>query len=741
MASSKLEKAINYLSATNGNRIYKSLDYKAFLSFMSSEPEKVLRNVFQLFHDMIKAYVCRGEDEYPEDPESINYVSYDCNQLLVEGSDYPFFADRLFANRLMNLVDSLKRSAQQNKIYIFKGPPGSGKSTFLNNLLRKFEEYTHTREGINFKTVWKIDPRKFGVDINKLNMNGSEEIVEVPCPCFDHPILMIPKQYRSQFFEQIFRGEEFRDKLFQDKEYDWIWRQEPCTICSSLYNAVLEKLKDPWLVFEMIYAHPHQFNRRLGEGITVFTAGDKPLKNRHLSNPEIQKRLDTLFKDSNRVKYIFSQYARTNNGLFALMDIKSNNQTRLMDLHNIISEGVHKVNEVEESVNSLFLAVMNPEDQEEIKDVQSFEDRIEYIKIPYVMDIYTEVEIYRNIFGPQIEKSFLPGILHNFARIIISTRLNRYSPALTEWIDYPRRYREYCDENLQLLKMEIFSGNIPNWLTEQDRKLFNAEIRRKIIAEGEAEGDRGISGRESIKIFNDFYSRYTKNNSLINIKTLCNFFKKAPPELKDLIPENFLEAIVKLYNYSVLQEVKECLYYYNEERISRDIQNYLFAVNFEPECFAECRFTGEKLEISDDFFENIERRLLSANEGKKARLSFREETQKRYSSFTLPQEIVHDKKDIRRTNLYNELYERYVYNLKDKVMDPFIENENFRRAIKDYDGEEFKSYDKRIQEDINFLINNLCDKFGYTPEGAKEVGIYVVDNDLPQKFSLERDLR
>lgn len=735
MTSENSQKAIEYLSSIDGNRIYDTMSYDQFIEFFYINPTRVLRNIFQLFHDMIKNFIGQGTQEYPEDPESINYVHYDCTKLFVEGTDSPFFADRLFANRLMHLVEALKRSAQQNKIYIFRGPPGSGKSTFLNNLLKKFEEFTAQEEGLILRTIWRLDPILLGLERGSLNGLG-EDCIEIPCPSYDHPILMIPKSHRYDFFQNMFQGTQFGETLFSKKEYDWLWRDEACTVCSSLYQAVLEKVRDPWKVFEMIYARPYNFNRRLGEGINVFTPGDKPLKQNSIRNPELQKRINTLFKDSNRVKYIFSQYAKTNNGVYALMDIKSHNKTRLMELHNIISEGIHKVEELEESVNSLFLAVMNPEDQKMFQDIQSFEDRIEYIKIPYVMDVHTEVEIYRNIFGNQIEMKFLPGILHHFARVIISTRLNHESPALLEWLERPRKYRRYCDENLHLLKMEIYSGKIPVWLTEDDKNRFTAERRRKIIAEGEREGEKGISGRESIKIFNEFFSKYAKNGKLINMTTLINFFRHCPSDIQKLIPENFLESLVKFYNYNVLQEVKESLYYYNEDRISRDIQNYLFAINFESGDSAMCHYTQEKLDITEEFFEHIEQRLLGAREGKLIRLAFREDTQKKYASNTLPQEILQEKKELCQTKLYQDLYNRYVFNLKENVLDPFLDNENFRRAIKDFESEDFKSYDKRIQEDVTFLINNLCEKFDYTPEGAKEICIHVVDHGLARRFEI-----
>ncbi len=69
----------------------------------------------------------------------------------------------------------------------------------------------------------------------------------------------------------------------------------------------------------------------------------------------LKKRINSLLRDSNQVKYLFSRYAKTNNGIYALMDIKTHNVERLIELHNIISEGVHKVEDFEENVNSLLM--------------------------------------------------------------------------------------------------------------------------------------------------------------------------------------------------------------------------------------------------------------------------------------------------------------------------------------------------------------------------------------------------
>ena len=283
--------------------------------------------------------------------------------------------------------------------------------------------------------------------------------------------------------------------------------------------------------------------------------------------------------------------------------------------------------------------------------------------------------------------------------------------------------------------MEIYTGYIPPWLTEEDRKRLTAKMRRAIIDESEIEGDSGFSGRDSIRIFNDFFSTYVRKDKLINMADLSAFFTRLHPEFSELIPAGFLDSLLRHYNYTVLQEVKESLYYYNEEQISRDIQNYLFAVSFEPGTTVTSRFTGQKLEVTEAFFEAIENRLLGSGADRDKRLAFRHSVQKQYTASTLTQEIMAEGKPVTETRLYADLHERYVHNLKEKALDPFLENENFRRAIKDLDTPTFKTYDKRIRSDVAFLIGNLCSKFHYTRQGAKDVCIYVIDNDLAHKFA------
>ena len=751
----QIEDAIQFLNENLDKKYSELIDFKSFLELVHKNPQTHFRNIFQLFYDMFKYYVGEGKDEYSGDTQSIHYMHYDFSKIFEKDSDKPFFAGRVFKNRLMKVINALISGTHQNKIYIFRGPPGSGKSIFLYNLLRKFEEYTALPEGMNYKVVWRLKNNNLNENIynsissdiakkvGKLSRHNLEHSIEsiadnnffdISCPSNDHPLLIIPKEHRRAFVDDILKNEEFKYKVFTQRKYAWLFEKDACTICTSLYDALLYHYHKTEDVLNMVYAKPIKYNRRLGEGISVYNPGDIISKKGIYSDEIIQENLNYFLQDSNKVKYIFSKFARTNNGIYSLMDIKSNNKQRMIELHNIISEGIHKIEDIEESVDSLFVAILNPEDQENFENMKSFSDRIEYIEIPYILDYKTEVEIYKNQFGKYIESYFQPQILYNFAKAIISTRLNEKSQALNNWIQYPDDYDLYCDKNMQLLKMDIYSGIIPEWLSNNDLKTFTFDRRKEIIAESMDEGQKGLSGRESIKIFNDFFTKNKKEKMLINIEMLIDFFSDEQREFTEKINQGFLYSLKQLYDYNVEQQIKESLFNYNKIQISKNIKNYLFAINYDSETSVVCPFTKEKLEITEEYFLYMEEFFLKDNRSRENKKEFRRETQHEYSSNTLTKEILIKNIDIEETKLFEDLYNRYLNNLKENVLTPFYNNENIRSALKSFNSDEFQSFDHKIRNDITFLIENLQTKFKYTEKGALEICLYLIDDNSSIKI-------
>lgn len=746
MSTSKEVKALDFLKKELGDKEKReAMTFEEYLELIRSDPRRVLRNIFQLFYDMVKGHVHKEEeDEYADDPESIGFVRYDCSSLFVEGADNPFFADTPFANRFVRQIETLIQGFQQNRMYVYDGPSGSGKSTFLNNLLRTFESYTSRPDGQAFEVMWEIDEKK----LNQNEEQDSRRPLLVPCPSHDYPIMIIPKDYRREFLDQLLReatDEEkaIKKRIFSEKEYEWLFRGEACTICKSIFLALLEKMQSLDEVLGMMRVRPYRFDRRVGEGISIFNPGDKALwvgpnnqvAGMHLGNRQIQERLDEIF-GINIVHYMYSSLAKTNHGIYVLMDVKGSNKERLLELHNVISEGVHKVGDIEESIHSLFIALMNPEDKSVIENekMESFQGRIQYNPISYVLEPGTEASIYLNIFGEGIRRHFQPRVLENFARVVISSRMKTECEPLREWIpDIGTRYKLYCDENGLLLRMEIYSNNIPAWLSEEDRNKFKAEVRKAITAFGQEEGKEGFSGRDSIAMFSDFFSRYSLKDTLINMDNLVEFFKHGISRARrdgNLPPKGFLASLVDSYDYGVLNEMKEALYFYSRDQIRKDLLNYLCVVSYDIGDVVKCKLTGEQIEVTIDFLRIMASRIIGREVSAEEAVVFAKEIQKKYIMAVSSKQA-----DISQTELYKDLYNDCIRNLKENALQPFLSNKNFREAIKAFGTDTLDAFDVRLREHVSHMINNLVESFGYSEQGAKEICLYVLDKNLPERFS------
>ncbi|MDX2302031.1 MAG: hypothetical protein NW226_04485 [Microscillaceae bacterium] len=754
---------INLGNKLRNKEIRQPITYDEFLDITAKKPKHIFRDIFQVFYDMVHYYVDSSmpiidHKTRQNGSGSVEFEEYDCSNLFEKGCDNPFFADRLFVNRFLKLTDGFKKGVQNNNIFLFEGPPGSGKSTFLNNLIQKFEDYTKTPEGACYETFWRLDVKKLGgfqrVEnlIKKIDEANDDEdrsdgdkaptirldienfphdFVEFSCPNHDHPILLISKDYRQQFLDDLIKDKSFKEKLFYQKQYEWVFKDIPCTICTSLYTNLLMILGDPLEVLSMLGARKAIFNRQFGEGVTVFNSSD-PIYKGYITSPTIQSMINSLLK-TDKVTYIHSNLARTNNGILALMDIKEHNVKRLMKLHGIISDGVHKVDLIEERVKSLFVGLVNPADKSHYENIPSFKDRIITVNVPYVLDYKTEVRIFRNKFGENLDAYFLPQVLNNVAKIIVSSRLNEDSPSIRRWIKQPEKYAKYLDDNALLLKMELYAGNIPNWLSDEDLKRLNPTTQKQIFAEAELEGVTGFSGRQSLNIFNEFFARYGKSDKLITMEMVSAFFDKRT-HLMEEIPDGFVEAIEDMYDFNVLQEVKESIYSYNRDHISRDIQNYLFSINFEPGETKISPYTQDTIEITDDYFKKFEIIFLGNDCTRRERRAFRNYVQSEYITTTLAQEIHIEDKKITDTEQFNKLFDKYTQNLKENVLVAYLDNDNFRRAIQDFGTSSFNTYDKRLKQDVQTMTSTLQEKFGYTEEGAKQVSIYVLDKGLARKY-------
>ena len=56
-----------------------------------------------------------------------------------------------------------------------------------------------------------------GTPASRCDLLQQRDFVEVPCPSHDNPMLMIPKEHRRTFFDDLFDNDEFKWNLFTEQ--------------------------------------------------------------------------------------------------------------------------------------------------------------------------------------------------------------------------------------------------------------------------------------------------------------------------------------------------------------------------------------------------------------------------------------------------------------------------------------------------------------------------------------------
>ncbi len=496
------------------------LGFDEYLSVLAESPERQLRGTAAYGADMM--------DHFGKEPLSDDLGTADTT---------PTFHFKIFdhcqelgARRVVGLervqtqiYRTLRTFAQQglnNRLILLHGPNGSAKSSISQALMAGLEAYSQETDGALYSFNWVFPIEKLVRGGIGLGASGSsrgeplstyarladEEVAaRLACEVRDHPLLLVPARERRAFLQSLL-GEDRADELWNRLPLH-LKRGELCHRCRQIADALLVSNQGN-LKRVLMHVQVERFflARRYRRGLVtiepqlhVDASYQQLTLNRSISQLPAALQGLNLFSlngdliDGNRGMIEFSDLLKRPVDSFkyilGLCETQSVNIGAAITYLDTIFIG---------SANELQLDAFK-----EYPDFTSFKARIELIRVPYLVDISKEAQIYGEI-AEQISHSrhVAPHALWTAALWSVLTRLKKPNS-----VNYSPTVSAIVSALTPLEKARLYdSGEIPAPLSAEDRKILRSNLQRvrdEYVNVPFYEGRTGASAREIKSILFD----------------------------------------------------------------------------------------------------------------------------------------------------------------------------------------------------------------------------------------------
>lgn len=499
------------------NRRLLSLD--EYLHLLAEKPEQQLRSSAAYIADMMDHF---GKDPVPnQDKDQVSHAPYrfkvfnhpkESGVRRVIGQEY-------VQNQIYRALRNFGRQGLNNKLLLLHGPNGSAKTSIIHALMSGMEQYSREPEGAVYTFNWifpveKITKPGLGLgsysaprdSISSFAKLPDEEVQSrLPCDLKDHPILLIPVESRRAYFEKLLgaqRTEEIWDSLPQ-----YFTRGELCHRCKQVYEALLvANGGDFKKVLMHVQVERFFYSRRYRSGlVTIEPQLHVDAQYQQLS---MGKGLSSL-PSSLHAMSLFSlsgDLVESNRGIVEFSDLLKRPVDSFKYLLSVCESGSVNVGMSIAYLDSVLLGSTNEiqlDAFKEFPDFMSFKARIELIRVPYLLSVSDEKQIYDiDVEHISEEKHVAPHVSWALGLWAVLTRLKKPNS-----INYPPSVSALISNLSPIEKARLYdTGEMPVSLGPEERKMLRSSIRKlreEYTNIPYYEGRMGASAREMKSIVFD----------------------------------------------------------------------------------------------------------------------------------------------------------------------------------------------------------------------------------------------
>ncbi|MCB9556067.1 MAG: serine protein kinase PrkA [Deltaproteobacteria bacterium] len=477
------------------------LSYAEYLTLVKLDAARHCRNSAQYLRDMFDYYGTE-KVEHPRGRRR-RFKLFDAP---FDGGEARLAGQEDVQNRIYGVLSNFVRQRRVDRFVLLHGPNGSSKSTVTDLIARAMEHYSATDEGALYRFSWIFPVRSTGK--SGIGFHGDEKVAEatdsyvhldeseidarLPCELNDHPLLLLPPEYRQALFAEVL------DENFPLSDY---LRTGDLSHKSKLvYEALLASYSGDYLrVLRHVQIERFYISRRFRSGtVRVEPQMAVDARSRQVTADRSLSALPAALQNI-ALYELEGDLVDANRGLADYADLLKRPIEAFRYLLTAVESGRVALDPTNLFIDLVFLGSANSNHLNafmESPEWMSFKARMELVRVPYLRDYMRERQIYELQVTPQtVGLRIAPHAISVAALWAVLTRMHRPDAAR-----YPDEVSSIIGKLTPLEKAELFATKkVPEDVGQEAGKSLRA-VLEDLYGETDSsviyEGRTGASPRE-----------------------------------------------------------------------------------------------------------------------------------------------------------------------------------------------------------------------------------------------------
>lgn len=478
------------------------LSFSEYLDVVAQQPLSMTRGSAQYLADAIEHF--GHEQRLDVGTQRRHYRLFD--------TPFDQGRDRLFGHEavqeaVVQALANLAREGKGNRLLLLHGPNGSAKTSFVQCLARAMVHYSRTQQGAVYTFNWVFPKSAFQSKqlgfVESKNVSLAAESfahlaeaeigARLPAEFRDHPLLLLPKEARHEFFGQLSGGTVLRlPRFLLDGDLAPVSKRIFDTLLVS-YNGDLQR------VLAHVQVERFHFSRRYRQGIvTVEPQMHVDAQARQITMDENYAHLPPVLRHVSMFT-LAGDLVDAHRGMVEYSDLLKRPLDAFKYLLGTCENSRVTVDGIILYLDTVFIGTSNDKyiaAFTKSPDFPSFKGRMELIRVPYLRDYRLEEKVYEAYVRPEVVgKHVAPHAVEVAAQWAVLTRLRRPEPER-----YPEALHPVLSKLTPLEKADLYAlGLAPAEVRSELARMLEQMIP-DLAAEHEDgltyEGNSGASVRE-----------------------------------------------------------------------------------------------------------------------------------------------------------------------------------------------------------------------------------------------------